>query len=82
MEYGEKKEGYRTSDKFTEQLQDVVKLVNFKYPKSDGWRVGWIFDHSSCHAAMSEDPLDVGHMNVKSGAKQRVMRNGFYDGKP
>ena len=82
LEYGENKEGYWTSDKFMEQLQDVVKLVNFKYPKSEGWRVVWIFDHSSCHAAMSEDALDVTHMNVKPGGKQRVMRNGFYDGKP
>ena len=80
--YGENKKGYWTSDKVMEQLQDVVKLVNFKYPKSEGWRVVWIFDHSSCHAAMSEDALDVSHMNVKPGGKQRVIRNGFYDGKP
>ena len=36
LEYGENKEGYWTSDKFMEQLQDLVKLVNFKYPKSEG----------------------------------------------
>ena len=55
LEYGENKEGYWTSEKFMEQIKDVVKLVNFKYPRSEGWRIVWIFDHSSCHAAMAED---------------------------
>ena len=50
--------------------------------KAGGWRVVWIFDHSSCHAAMPEDALDVSKMNVSPGGKQRVMRDGWWGGKP
>ena len=42
----------------------------------------WMFDHSSCHAAMADDSLDVNHMNVNPGGKQRVMRDGWWGGKP
>ena len=41
----------------------------------------WIFDHSSCHAAMSDDALDVNKMDVKPGGKQRVMRDGWFNGR-
>ena len=82
LEYGESKEGYWTSDKFMKQMKMAVKIAEVKYPKSDGWRHVWIFDHSSCHGAMAEDSLDVSKMNVGPGGKQRVMRDGFWDGKP
>ena len=32
-----------------------------------------MFDHSSCHAAMADDALDVNAMNVKPGGKQRII---------
>ena len=41
----------------------------------------WVFDHSSCHAAMADDSLDVSKMNVNPGGKQRVMRDGWWGGK-
>ena len=41
----------------------------------------WIFDHSNCHAAMADDSLGVNKMNINPGGKQRVMRDGFQDGK-
>ena len=41
-----------------------------------------MFDPSSCHAAMPEDALDVNRMNVNPGGKQRVMRDGWWGGKP
>lgn len=82
LEYGESREGYWTSDKFMDQIKEAVKLVDFKYPKSEGWRIVWVFDHSSCHAAMADDSLDVAHMNVKPGGKQRIMRDGWWGGKP
>ena len=41
----------------------------------------WLFDHSSCHAAMPDDALDVNKMNVNPGGKQRVMRDGWWGGK-
>ena len=80
LEYGESREGYWASDKFIVQIEKSVKIANLKYPKSDGWRVVWVFDHSSCHAAMADDSLDVNQMNVKPGGKQRVMRDGLWDG--
>ena len=77
LEYGEAKEGYWTSEKFMGQNKEAVKIAEVKYPKEEGWKIVWIFDHSSCHAAMPDDALDVSKMNVNPGGKQRVMRDGF-----
>ena len=52
------------------QLKEAVKIAEVKCPKEEGWRVVWIFDHSSCHAAMPVDALDVTKMNVNPGGKQ------------
>ena len=41
----------------------------------------WIFDHSSCHTCVPEDALHVNYMNIHPGGKQRVIRDGFWDGK-
>ena len=41
----------------------------------------WVFDHSSCHAAMADDALDVNAMNVKPGGKQRIMKDTIWNGK-
>ncbi len=78
--FGENKEGYWTSDKFIVQIKRAVKIAKIKYPQKDGWKVVWMFDHSSCHAAMGEDSLDVNHMNVNPGGEQRVMRDGWWGG--
>ena len=82
MEYGEAKEGYWTSEKFMDQIKQAVKIAEVKYPREEGWRVVWLFDHSSCHAAMPDDALDASKMNVNPGGKQRVMRDGWWNGKP
>ena len=82
FEYGEAKEGYWTSEKFMSQIREAEKIAVAKYPKAEGWRLVWLFDHSSCHAAMPGDALDVTKMNVNPGGKQRVMRDGFWAGKP
>ena len=50
-------------------------IAELKYPKEEGWRHVWIFDHSSCHAAMADDALDAAKMNVNLGGKQRKMRD-------
>ena len=81
LEYGENREGYWNSEKFMDQIKMAVKIAEAKYPKCDNWRLIWIFDHSSCHSAMPDDALDVSKMNVIRGGKQRVMRDGFWDGK-
>ena len=49
--YGEER-GYWMSEKFMAQLKEAVKIADAKYLKANGWHVVWIFDHSSCHAAM------------------------------
>ena len=59
LEYGESKEGYWTRDKFVAQMKRAVIIAEIKYPKDEVWRHVWIFDHSSCHAAMADDALDV-----------------------
>lgn len=81
LEYGESKEGYWTSDKFMEQVKVAVKIAEVKYPQREEYKHVWIFDHSSCHSTKADDSLDVSKMNVNCGRKQRVMRDGFYDGK-
>ena len=62
------------------QMERAIKIAEFKYPKKDGWRHVWLFDHSSCHAAMADDALDVDYMNVKPGGKQQVMHDTCWCG--
>ena len=81
LDYGEAKEGYWTSERFMTQIEEAVKIAEVKYPRESGRKVVWIFDHSSCHAAMPVDALDASKMNVNPGGKQRDMRDGFWDGK-
>jgi transposase len=59
-------------------MQVSIEVAEIKYPKEDGWRHVWVFDHSSCHAAMA---LDVNKMNVKPAGKQRIMRDTTWNGK-
>ena len=49
LEYGENKEGYWTRDKFITQMKNAVEMAELKYPKEEGWRHVWVFDHSSCN---------------------------------
>ena len=37
--------------------------------------------HKPSHATITEDYLDLTKMNVNPGGKQRVMRDGFWEGK-
>ena len=82
LEYGESKEGYWTAEKFMRQIEFGVMIAEVKYPRAEGWRHVWVFDHSSCHAAMADDALDVSKMNVNPGGKQRKMRDGWWGGRP
>ena len=63
------------------QIRQAEKIAVAKYPREDGWILVWLFDHSSCHAAMPDDALDVNKMNVNPGGKQLVMRDGWWGGK-
>ena len=55
----------------------MKKIAKFKYPKSERQKHVWIVDHSSCHAAMADDSMDVLKMNVNPGGKQRVIRDDY-----
>ena len=81
LEYGENKEGYWTSEKFMAQIKVAVTIAEVKYPREEGFRIVWIFDHSSCHGAYAEDALNAYKMNVKPGGKQPAMRNTIWRGK-
>ena len=67
--------GYWTSERFLKQMDEAVKIADIKYPRSEGDRVNWLFDHSSCHNAYPEDALNATYMNAKPGGKQRCMRD-------
>ena len=82
LEYGEAREGYWTAERFMCQIKEAVKIAEAKYLREQGWKIVWLFDHSSCHAAMPDDALDVSKMNVNPGGKQRVMWDGWWGGKP
>ena len=69
------KEGYWTSEKFMNQIKHAVKIAKVKHPKDEEWRVVWLFDHNSCHAAMHEDALDALKMNVNPGGKWQAASN-------
>ena len=73
LEYGENKEGYWTSERFMAQIVVVAKIAEIKYPRDQGYRLMWIFDHSSCHGAYAEDALNALKMNMKPGGKQPAM---------
>lgn len=49
IEYGENKDGYWTPERILDQLKYCVDIVECKYPCEEGYRVVWVFDHSSCH---------------------------------
>ena len=55
--------------KLMDQMKNVVKIAEVKYPRAESWRIVWVFDHSSCHAIMAEDALDVSKISVSPGRK-------------
>ena len=81
IQYGENKDGYWTSDRFMEQLEYSARIAEYKYPRSDGFKVLWIFDHSSSHGAFAEDALNASKMNARPGSKQPLMRDTVWQGR-
>ena len=61
--------------KFLNQIKHSTKLAEFKYSKEDGYKIMWVFDHSSCHGAYNDDTLNAYRMNAKAGGKQPKMRD-------
>ena len=62
-----------------EYLRKMVKIrfIHFASASTESAKC-WVFDHSSYHAAMGDDALEVAHMNVKLvGGKLRIMRDNL-----
>ena len=58
------KEGYWNSERFMKNVEDAVKIAEFKYPPHRNIIV-FIFDQSSCHKAYAEDALNASRMNER-----------------
>ena len=82
LEYGKEHEGYWTAQKFLGQLEDAIKIAKVKYPREKGYRVCFVFDHSSCHGTFAEDALDASKMNMHPGGKQPVMHDTTWNERP
>ena len=82
IEYGENKDGYWTSERFINQIKSVSQIAEVKYPREKGYKVVFVFDHSSCHGAYAEDALNASRMNAKPGGKQPLMHDTFWKGNP
>ena len=80
FEYGAARDGYWTGTKFMKQMENAVKIAEFKYTPAMHTLV-WLFDQSSCHRAYAPDALNSNNMNVKPGGSQAVMRDTVWAGK-
>ena len=82
IEYGENRDGYWTSEKFLDQLKYCIEIAECKYPRDQGYKVVWIFDHSSCHGAYGDDDaLLASRMNAKLGGKQALLCDTVWERK-
>ena len=72
FEYREAREGYRTGEKFMEQIKGAVQVAEVKYHPEQRWKLVWIFDLTSCHGAMADNALDVNHIECETRRKARA----------
>ena len=56
FKFGALGDGYWNSDRFISQVEDAIKIAEFKYPASRNNPV-FLFDQSSGHCAYSNDAL-------------------------
>lgn len=61
-----------------ENMKDATKIVKFKYPSEKHIMVTFIFNHSSCHCAFSDDTLNAHVMNVRPGGAQPAMQDTMW----
>ena len=81
FKFGALGDGYWNSDHFIAQVEDAIKIAEFKYPASHNNLV-FLFDQSSGHCAYSNDALIAHKMNVNDGGKQPFLRDTMWNGKP
>ena len=79
LEYGAEKEGYWTSERFMEQIQNAANIADIKYGCS--YTIVWLFDQSSCHRKFDELSLQASKILVKDGGSRRV-RDTVWAGRP
>jgi len=81
LEYGKEHEGYWTAEKFLTQLKTAATLAEIKYPQDKGYRLYFVFDHSSCNGTYAADALDASKMNLRPGGKQPRMHDTYWQGR-
>ena len=62
-------------------MDKAVEVAEAKYPKEEGYRLYWIFNHSSCHTTCA-DSLNASKMNVKPSGCQPLMHDTVWNGNP
>jgi hypothetical protein len=72
FQYGARREGYWTYEKFKEQVSDMLDCVNVLYPHT---QVGFEVDQSSGHTKHKDDGLSVQCKGKSWGGKQGSMRD-------
>jgi hypothetical protein len=77
LEYGSG--NWWNSPKMVAQLKIAIEIAEKAFPWA---QLVWRFDHSSNHKAMPSDALNASTMNVGSGGKQPLMRDGEWNGTP
>ena len=75
-----KHQGYWTAERFLVQLEIVATIVESKYQCEKGYRLYYVFDHSSCHGIYADDALYASKMNLKPGGKQPIMYDTYWKG--
>ena len=81
FKFGAQGDGYWNSDHFIAQVENAIKIAEFKYPASDNDFI-FLFDQSSGHCAYADNALIAHKMNVSDGGKQPFLRDTMWDGKP
>ena len=79
LKYGASSEGYWNSEKFMAQIENAIKLAEYKYPR-EKYNLVFLFDQSSGYTAYADNLLNVWRMNVNPGGAQPPMRDTQWNG--
>ena len=78
FEYGDKGEGYWKGEDIVQQVLNKAIPV-FEKEHGKECKACFLFDNSSNHGVFAEDALVAERMNLNSGGKQPLMRDGWYE---
>jgi hypothetical protein len=68
------KDNYWTGEKMVEHTKSVIPFLKYAFPRCEGL---FAFDNVSNHCCFASDALVARKMNLSSGSKQPLMREGF-----